>query len=89
VTAAAGAFGVRSFGDPHSLVITGEFKHHDALELLRRGITAVHLGHYASERPALDRVRGFLSKRLSGVRIGVARQDGPPLVPVGSGMVGR
>jgi len=37
VTAAAGSFGVATLRDPESLVLTGDFKHHDALELLRRG----------------------------------------------------
>lgn len=52
VTTAAGSFGVRWFRDPASWVVTGEFKHHDALDLARRGITAICTGHYASERPA-------------------------------------
>jgi len=80
VTVAAGAFGVRSFHDPQSLVITGEFKHHDALELCRRGITAVHLGHYASERPVLDVVRAHLKRRVRGLRVGIARADRAPFV---------
>ncbi len=82
VTAAAGAFGVRSFRDPESLVLTGEFKHHDALELTRRGITAVHLGHYASERPALDVLRRKLRAAVPGLRVDIATADGPPLVPL-------
>lgn len=82
VTAAAGAFGVRSFTDAESLVVTGEFKHHDALELQKRGITAVHLGHYASERPALDLLRTRLIERLPGVAFETARADKSPLAPV-------
>ncbi len=78
VTAAAGAFGVRTFTDPDSLVITGEFKHHDALELRKRGVTAVHLGHYASERPVLNVVRQKLAARLKGVRLTIARADASP-----------
>ena len=80
VTAAAGAFGVRRFRDPDSLVITGEFKHHDALELMRRGITAVCLGHYVSERPALDVVRAHLLKTCPGIRYEIARADRCPFV---------
>ena len=81
VTAAAGAFGVRAFRDPDSLVLTGEFKHHDALELLRRGITAVHLGHYASERPALDVMRQRLRRAVRGLRVEIARSDRTPFLP--------
>ncbi|MCH7871390.1 MAG: Nif3-like dinuclear metal center hexameric protein [Planctomycetes bacterium] len=78
VTAAAGSFGVRDFDDPDSLVLTGEFKHHDALDLLRRGITALALDHYASERPALASVRKRLSRRLNGVKLTISRSDRSP-----------
>lgn len=82
VTAAAGSFGVKAFRDPASLALTGEFKHHDALELLRRGVTAVCLGHYASERPLLDVVCAKLIDRVRGLRATVARVDGSPFKPV-------
>ncbi|HOO15722.1 MAG: Nif3-like dinuclear metal center hexameric protein [Phycisphaerae bacterium] len=82
VTAAAGAFGVRAFADTDSLVLTGEFKHHDALELQKRGVTAVHLGHYASERPALESLRARLSERVAEVTFETARADKSPLSPV-------
>lgn len=78
VTAAAGAFGVRSFRDADSLVVTGEFKHHEALELMRRGITALHLGHYASERPVLPVLRDRLGRCVPGARIGIAGADRAP-----------
>lgn len=82
VTAAAGAFGVRSFRDPQSLVVTGEFKHHDALELQRRGVTAVHLGHYASERPMLNVLRTYVKQNVPGVQVDVARMDRSPYADV-------
>ena len=78
VTAAAGSFGVKSFRDPASLVLTGELKHHDALELLRRGVTAICTGHYASERPVLSVVREKLRTRLKGIRVEIARADRAP-----------
>ncbi|MBN2447555.1 MAG: Nif3-like dinuclear metal center hexameric protein [Phycisphaerae bacterium] len=82
VTTAAGAFGVRGFRDPDSLVVTGEFKHHDALDLLKRGITAVHVDHYASERPVLPVLRKQLGERLRGVEVGIARADRSPFRPL-------
>lgn len=88
VVAAAGAFGVNAFRDPDALVITGEFKHHDALELLKRGVTAVALGHYASERPVLAYLQRELERRLRGVRVAVSRADGPPLRPLAGGRRG-
>lgn len=82
VTAAAGSFGVKRFDDPDSLVLTGEMKHHEALDVLRRGVTAVCLGHYASERPVLDRLAQRLRERLAGVRVAIARTDRSPLTTV-------
>ncbi len=82
VTAAAGAFGVRAFRDPESLVLTGEFKHHDALQLLRRGVTAVCLGHYASERLVLPMLQRRLRSAVPAARITVARSDRSPFQPL-------
>ncbi len=77
VTAAAGSFGVQAFRDSDSLVLTGEFKHHDALDLLRRGVTAIALGHYASERPALESLTARLSDEGFSARL--AESDASPL----------
>ncbi len=85
VTAAAGSFGPRAFRDPHSLVLTGELKHHEALELLRRGVTAVCLGHYASERPVLDVVAEQLRRCVRGLRVMISRADAAPLRALGAG----
>jgi putative NIF3 family GTP cyclohydrolase 1 type 2 len=82
VTAAAGAFGVRAFRDPTSLVVTGEIKHHDALVLLRRGVAAVCIGHYASERPVLEMLRTRLANDLRGLSVAIARADRPPFAPL-------
>jgi dinuclear metal center YbgI/SA1388 family protein len=82
VTAAAGSFGTKAFRDADSLVLTGELKHHDALELQRRGIAAICLGHYASERPVLDSIAARLRKMLRGVTAKIARSDRSPLVPL-------
>lgn len=82
VTAAAGSFGVRSFRDSRSLVITGELKHHDALDLLRRGITAIVMGHYASEQPVLARLADHLRRCVPAVRFTIARSDRSPYQPL-------
>ncbi|MFQ5806421.1 MAG: YqfO family protein [Phycisphaerae bacterium] len=78
LTAAGGAFGVRQFVDPDSLVLTGEVKHHDALQLLRRGVTAICLGHHASERLALDALCRRLGGSLDSVNVTLARSDRAP-----------
>ena len=82
ITAAAGSFGVRAFRDPESLVLTGEFKHHDALDLVRRGITALSLDHYASEQPLLASLRKRLARRLEGLKLAISRADRSPFTPV-------
>lgn len=81
VTAAAGSFGVRGFRDPASLVITGEFKHHDALDLLKRGVTALHLGHRESEEPVREYLRNELSRRIGGLAVALAAADCSPFRP--------
>lgn len=78
VTAAAGSYGVRAFRDVDSLVLTGEFSHHDALNLQRRTITAVRLDHYASEQPLLAVVRRRLSRAVRGLSVSVSRKDRSP-----------
>jgi len=83
VTTAAGAFGVAAFRDPDSLVVTGEFKHHDALELQRRGVTTIQLGHWASERPVLAVVAQKLSRLALGLRVEVSGDDRAPVRPLG------
>lgn len=85
VVTAAGAFGVDKFADRSALYVTGEFKHHDALTLTRRGVTAVQLGHYASERPTLDFLRRRLAEALPAARARIARGDRAPLRPLQSG----
>jgi len=82
VAVAAGAYNVRAFRDPASLHLTGEFKHHHALDLLRRGITAVALGHAQSERPALVRLRDRLRDLLPGLDLSLARSDRSPFTPL-------
>ena len=72
---------MKAFRDTSSLVLTGEFKHHDAMELIRRGIAAVHMGHWASERPVLRRVREYLRGALPGLRVDIARDDVSPYTP--------
>lgn len=78
VTAAAGAFGSKHFRDRDSLVLTGELKHHDALELLRKGVTAVCLDHSTSERPVLKMLKRRVAAALPDVRFEISRADRPP-----------
>ncbi|HMQ15026.1 MAG TPA: Nif3-like dinuclear metal center hexameric protein [Phycisphaerae bacterium] len=82
VTAAAGSSGARGFRDADSLVLTGELKHHEALELHRRGVSAVCMGHHASERPVLGRIAERLRAALSALDVVVSREDRAPQTPL-------
>jgi dinuclear metal center YbgI/SA1388 family protein len=82
VVTAAGSFGVDAFRDPEALYITGEIKHHDALTLQKRGVTAILLGHAESERPALARVATALTRDLPSGEFELARADRGPFSPL-------
>lgn len=82
VAAAAGSFGVERFRDPDTLYITGEFKHHDALSLLRRMVTAIALGHDESERPGVIRLADQLQSMLKNVAVLRADADRSPRTPL-------
>lgn len=64
------------------VVITGEFRHHDALEYQRRGVSAIALGHWASERPVLKPLAARLRKALPSVEFLVSRADRDPYVAI-------
>jgi hypothetical protein len=49
------------------VIVTGEMRHHDALTVLRRGACAIVVGHWTSERPALQSVAKRLAASLPGL----------------------
>jgi dinuclear metal center YbgI/SA1388 family protein len=63
-------------------VITGEMRHHDALTILRRGWTAITLGHWSSERPALASFAERLKRDLPGIEVSISDTDCEPFQPV-------
>lgn len=77
-----GAAGRLPFEKPRSrdcdVVVTGEIRHHDALMLLRLGRTAIALGHWESERPALDVLANSLRKAFPGCTVTVSERDTGP-----------
>jgi dinuclear metal center YbgI/SA1388 family protein len=60
------------------VIITGEIRHHEALTILRRGKTAIALGHWESERPALAALARRLKEKLPALRVWVSRADAGP-----------
>ncbi len=63
-------------------IVTGEMRHHDALTILRRGLTAIVVGHWTSERPMLHSFSGRLSDEIPGLDVLVSKADCEPFVPV-------
>lgn len=49
--------------DVHVLV-TGELKHHEAIELKERGVFVVAAGHYESEQPGVERLAEIVGKEF-------------------------
>lgn len=78
---AAGELPLR-FAWSGAAVITGEIRHHDALEYQRRGVCAIALGHWASERPVLKPLAARLRKALPSVEFLVSRADRDPYVAI-------
>ncbi len=62
------------------LYLTGELKHHHALELQAAGVTAVCAGHSNSERMFLPALARRLKRELAGVEVKVSRKDRDPMV---------
>ncbi len=62
---------------PGDVIVTGEIRHHDALQLLRLGCSAVALSHWSSERPTLPHLAARLSER-AGIETLVSRADREP-----------
>lgn len=77
-----GAAGMLPFEKARSsdcdVVVTGEIRHHDALSLLRMGKSAIALGHWESERPALAPLGVRLTEMVPGLSVRISEKDAPP-----------
>lgn len=58
---------------------TGELKHHEVIDCLRRGMAVILAGHTHTERGYLPRLATKLKSSLSGVKTIVSRADRDPL----------
>lgn len=58
---------------------TGELKHHEVLDCLRRGMGVILAGHTNTERGYLPRFASRLKSSLSGIKLVVSRADRDPL----------
>jgi len=78
---AVGAAGSLPFRLPLTecdVIVTGEIRHHDALSIRRRGCTAIALGHWASERPALAALRQRVQAQLTSLPVELSSADRDP-----------
>lgn len=85
IIAVAGAAGDLPFKmklEKTDCIITGEMRHHDALTIQRRDCTAIALGHWASERPALSLLADKLRDKLAGVEYQLSASDRDPFEPI-------
>ncbi|MBI5096020.1 MAG: Nif3-like dinuclear metal center hexameric protein [Candidatus Hydrogenedentes bacterium] len=57
--------------------VTGDVRHHDALNALERGLAVVDAGHAGMEKWVLPALRDYLRPRLSGVRVIVYNEPDP------------
>ncbi len=62
--------------------LTGEMKHHEALEAARTGLTCVAAGHYETEKPFAEFLASYLKKRLPGTAFLLSRAETPPFQTV-------
>jgi dinuclear metal center YbgI/SA1388 family protein len=81
---AAGSAALEAFQlcGPGDVVITGEIRHHEAMQYGRLGVSAVALGHWASERSALKPLAVRLKKLLPNLEVAVSRADRDPFETV-------
>ena len=60
------------------VIVTGEIRHHEALTILRAGKSAIALGHWESERPALVPLAEKITGRLSTLKATISQADTSP-----------
>lgn len=77
VVGAAGSLPFKLKLTERDVIITGEIRHHDALTIRRLGCSAIALGHWASERPAMDSLAKTLEQMLS-LSVQVSEADCDP-----------
>ena len=59
--------------------VTGEARFHSALEARSRGLNLILLGHYSSERPAMEGLAEELGKGFTEVRVCSSHKECDPL----------
>lgn len=65
------------------VLVCGELGHHDALEAAARGLAVIAAGHYATERPVLASLAGYLRKQCPSVQVLQSQVRTDPTVRAG------
>ncbi len=62
------------------VIITADVKYHEAQEVLECGMVLIDAGHFATERPVMDSLAGYLTDNLTneGVRVHVSQINTDP-----------
>lgn len=58
--------------------LTGEMRHHEALDAARTGVTCVVAGHYETEKPFGEFLASYLKKRIPDTAFLLSRAERPP-----------
>jgi dinuclear metal center YbgI/SA1388 family protein len=61
------------------LLITGEARFHACLEARERGVALLLIGHYASERPAMERLAAQIGRQFPGLNVWPSEREKDPL----------
>ena len=59
--------------------VTGEARFHSALEAQAAGVNLILVGHYESERPAVEWLASEIESQVSGLQVMVSQRDLNPL----------
>lgn len=62
--------------------LTGEMKHHEALEAARTGLTCVVAGHYETEKVFAEFLAAYLKKRIPDTAFLLSKVERPPFTAV-------
>jgi putative NIF3 family GTP cyclohydrolase 1 type 2 len=58
--------------------VTGDLKHHQALDAAAAGLTVIDAGHHGTERPFVEALAGTLSTAVPGAEVSVSRISTDP-----------
>jgi dinuclear metal center YbgI/SA1388 family protein len=59
--------------------VTGEARFHSAIEARQQGINLILLGHYSSERPAVEKLANLIQQQFTDLEVFASRNESDPL----------